>query len=123
MKKSRVVLVLLSMVLLLAFLGCDGNQAVTTDLLQASPYKKVVLSDLKPFTSALTEDEDITDWPLEGLTWERYLVEGGLSLIQDTIGQIAGESSSFTPIPSRSISAGLYLQIKDEGFRLGFNEN
>lgn len=118
MKRNRVVLVLLSMLMLLAFVSCDGNKA-SLDGAQVSPYKKVTLSDLKPFESMVTADENITDWPTTNLKRETSMIEDGFHLIVETLENIyEGNYDSITPLSARSIDAGLHLFIKDEGFRI-----
>lgn len=118
MKRNRVVLVLLSMLMLLAFVSCDGNKA-SLDGAQVSPYKKVTLSDLKPFESMVTADENITDWPTTNLKRETSMIEDGFHLIVETLENIyEGNYDSITPLSARSIDAGLHLFIKDEGFHM-----
>ncbi|MDY0289224.1 MAG: hypothetical protein RBR15_10405 [Sphaerochaeta sp.] len=120
MKKSRIVLVVLGILLLVAFVGCDSNK-VATDGVQVSSYKKVTLSDLKPFEPMVTDNETIDAWPTDTLDWEEDLVSDGLSLMGATIDRIANNDfDSISPLSTRSIAAGLYLLIKDEGFRLDF---
>lgn len=121
MKRKLVVSVVLSMLMLFAFVSCDGNK-VSLDGAQVSPYKKVTLSDLKPFNYILDEDLDIDEWPTNNLDREASMIEDGFWLIVETLENITeGNYDSITPLSARSIDAGLHLFIRDEGFRIAID--
>lgn len=81
------------------------------------------LEDLKPFKSIVSSAQNIDDWP-DTLERDSMAIATGINILIESIGYIIDEEiSSFTPITQRSISAGLQLQVRDEGFRIEYKDD
>lgn len=87
----------------------DPKDLVLTD------YSVATLADLKPFTPAVSGNESIDGWPTNSLKRDMWAASSGLYIISEAFNN---EITSFTPITSRSVSAGLQLQIENEGFKV-----
>lgn len=142
MKRRIVVLSMVSILLLVVFLGCDmgttgSNQTPGSTnnppaiiefpdikALDVSAYEAATLEDLKPFNSFVSEDEGVDGWPEESLERDSMAIATGINILMESIGYILDEEiSSFSPITQRSIAAGLQLQIRDEGFRIEYDDD
>ena len=52
MKRNRVIAVLLCLLVLSMFLGCDNATPAADERFEVTSYKAVTLADLKPFASS-----------------------------------------------------------------------
>lgn len=137
MSKNKIISIALVLLLLFVFIGCEmggtGPAADDDDPpiievpdpkdLVLTDYSVATLADLLPFTPAVSENESIEGWPTDSLERDMMAMAASLGIFEEALSLIEnGEITSFTPIASRSISAGLQLQIKDEGFQIDFND-
>lgn len=121
MKRTAVVSIVLCLLLLFVFTSCDEETVALVENV-VSPYEKLTLVDLKPFTPFVTENEDITEWPEDDLSLEAGILRDTFGLLGQTMELISLDSDdedfeSFTFTP-RSIFAGFQLFIRDEGFEI-----
>lgn len=128
MKRIHLVFVVLSMLLVFAFISCEGKTPTQVEGLTVSAYKPVTLSDLAIFDSEFIPDDQLVGIEIPSLSaddtsLEQMLFGDALDTLMTVLDNFRDGDGVISPLSSRSIDAGFQLFVRNEGLELTGEED